>query len=152
MDFYNSYVRLFIYFPLVLLFLYFILQLLKRFSLSPSPESRIYVVEKVMISPRVLLLVVRVGDEYLLLSAGASGVTLIKELGKNWQKCSGQTCRNTYDAFPDLKGLFSYVKKFLYGKRLKKMKNFEEELDELTRNSTDKKTDNFGEEIFPGKR
>lgn len=152
MDFYNSYLRLFIYFPLVLLVLYFILQILKRLSPTFSPGSRIYVVERVMISPRVLLLVVRVGDEYLLLSAGASGVTLLKELGENWQECSSQTCRNTYGTFPGLEGLFSFVKKIFYGKKLKKMKNFEEEFDDLTRNLlTDREMNSFEDKYFPGK-
>ena len=88
-----------------------------------------------MISPRVLLLVVRVGDEYLLLSAGASGVSLLKELGCNWEeRLPGQNYKKTINSFPGVEGVFSLIRKVFYGKRSKKMKNFEEEFDDLTRN------------------
>ncbi|HHU76071.1 MAG TPA: flagellar biosynthetic protein FliO [Firmicutes bacterium] len=121
MGLYDSYLRIFVYLPLVLLFLYLLLQLFKHLSPSLGYQGRIYVVEKVMISPRVLLLVVKVGEEYLLLSSAASGVTLLKELGRDWG-----------EGYPKHDTGRDYLA-VLLGKKFRKKKNFKEEFDDLTR-------------------
>jgi flagellar biosynthetic protein FliO len=150
MDLYNAYLRLFIYLPLVLFLLYFLLRFLKHLNPSLGHQSRIYVVEKVMISPRVFLLVVRVGEDYLLLSAGASGVTLLKELGSNWQEEFPE--QNYKKDFLGVGGLLLFMKRTLSGKRFKRMKSFEEEFDGLTRNlSMNREMEDFENEYFPGK-
>jgi len=82
----SSYLRLLIFFPLVI-FLIFVVMRFVLWRLAPANQrgSRIYVVERAMIASKTLLLVVKVGDEYILLSAGTNGVTFIKELGTNWE-------------------------------------------------------------------
>ncbi len=151
MDLYNAYLRLFIYFPLVLFLIYFFLRiLLRRLGPSLSIESRISIVERVMISPRVFLLVVRVGDEYFLLSSSATGVTLLKELGSNWQEFLEQTCQNNTAFSPTLNGIFLFLRKIISGKK-EKGRKFEEKFIDLT-----KKLDLEGEmerskKYFPGK-
>jgi len=152
MDLYNAYLRLFIYFPLVLFLIYFFLRiLLRRLGPSLSSESRISIVERVMISPRVFLLVVRVGDEYFLLSSSATGVTLLKELGSNWQEFSGQTCQNNNAVFPTLDGIFLFLRKIISGKKKKKGEKFEEKFADITKNLDLKREMERSEKYFPGK-
>ena len=122
MDLYNSYLRLFIYFPLVLFLIYFILRvLLRRLGPSLNYQSRIQVVERIMISPRVFILIVRIADEYLLLSSSANGVTLLKDLGPGWPEYSGQidSDNNNNNDFSTHDGLFLFIKKIFSGKKIK---------------------------------
>jgi len=81
-----SYLRLLIFFPLVI-FLIFVVMRFVLWRIAPANQrgNRIYVVERAVIASKTLLLVVKVGDEYILLSSGTNGVTFIKELGRDWE-------------------------------------------------------------------
>jgi flagellar biosynthetic protein FliO len=82
-----SYLRLLVFFPLVILLIFVVMRfVLWRIAPANQRGSRIYVVERTMIASKTLLLVVKVGDEYILLSAGTNGVTFLKELGRNWEE------------------------------------------------------------------
>jgi flagellar biogenesis protein FliO len=84
---YSSYLRLFIYFPLVILLIVVVSRFItSRFTPSQQRGDRIYIVERAVIAPKTLLLVVRVGDEYILLSSGPGGVVFLKELGREGEE------------------------------------------------------------------
>lgn len=120
MDLYNSYLRLFIYFPLVLFLIYFILRvLLRRLGPSLHYQSRIQVIERIMISPRVFIMIVKIGDDYLLISSSATGVSLLKDLGPDWPEYSGQVDSNINknNNFPTHEGLFLFIRNFFLGKK-----------------------------------
>jgi flagellar biogenesis protein FliO len=71
-----------------------------RFTPSLQRGGRISVVERFPLSPKVLLLVVKVGEEYLLLAIGANSVTLLKDLGPDWEdsgRSGGEEIHNNGD-------------------------------------------------------
>ena len=112
-----SYLRLFIFFPLVILLIFALSRyVMRRFMPSSQRGSRIYIVERMAVSPKTLLLVVKVGDEYILLSSGATGVTFLKDLGRNWEEppAPGEEGHDNIVKFEDL---FSSLRNKLSGKK-----------------------------------
>lgn len=82
METYYAFLRLLVAFPLVLILAYFGVRFfLKRYGPAFSLGRRVQVIERVALDSRTYLYVVKVGDEYLLLSSGQGGVMLLKELG-----------------------------------------------------------------------
>ena len=81
-----SYLRLFIFFPLVILLIFILSRYAMRWFMPSSQRgSRIYIVDRAAVSPKTLLLVVKVGEDYFLLASGANGLTYLKDLGRNWE-------------------------------------------------------------------
>ncbi len=85
MDLYLAYLRLFLAFPLVLLLIFFCFRyIIPRFAPALGMGGSVQVVERIALTSRTMLFVVRAGDEYLLLASSANGVTLLKVLEEGY--------------------------------------------------------------------
>jgi flagellar biosynthetic protein FliO len=85
MELYSAYLRLLLAFPLVIVFIYICFRfIMPRFAPALGAGRRMQVVDRVALSTRTFLFVVRVGNDYLLLASNSNGVTLLKDLGECW--------------------------------------------------------------------
>ncbi|GAW92929.1 flagellar biosynthetic protein FliO [Calderihabitans maritimus] len=79
-DFFGALVRLVISLPLVLLMMYLVLRYgLGRPRLSAQGKS-LELVDQIMLSPKVVVSVVRVADKFLIIATGEGNVTVLGEL------------------------------------------------------------------------
>ncbi len=86
MDLFYAYLKLLVAFPIVIILLYFVLRyLLPRFAPALGMGRRLKVVERLALSNRTFLYVVSLDKQYLLLAATPNTVTLIKDLGEEWE-------------------------------------------------------------------
>jgi flagellar biosynthetic protein FliO len=86
MELYYAYLRLLVAFPLVIVLIYFGLRfLLPYFAPALGMGRRMKVVERLALNNRTFLYVVKVDREYLLLATTSNAVTLLKDLGKDWE-------------------------------------------------------------------
>jgi flagellar biogenesis protein FliO len=99
MDLYLAYLRLFLAFPLVLLLIFFCFRyIIPRFAPALGMGGSVQVVERIALTSRTTLFVVRAGDEYLLLASSANGVTLLKVLEEGYSaKYAGAGSENQQD-------------------------------------------------------
>ena len=87
MELYYAYLRLLVAFPLVIALIYFGLRfLMPYFAPALGMGRRMKVVERLALSNRTFLYVVKVDDAYLLLAATPNAVNLLKELGEDWEE------------------------------------------------------------------
>ena len=87
MELYYAYLRLLVAFPLVIALIYFGLRfLMPYFAPAMGMGRRMKVVERLALSNRTFLYVVKVDGAYLLLAATPNAVTLLKELGEGWEE------------------------------------------------------------------
>lgn len=87
MELYYAYLRLLVAFPLVIVLIYFGLRfLMPYFAPALGMGRRMKVVERLALSNRTFLYVVKVDDAYLLLAATPNAVNLLKELGEDWEE------------------------------------------------------------------
>ena len=83
----GAYLRLLVAFPLVIILAYYGLRyVLKNFGPALSMGRRVQVVERTALNARTFLYVIRVGNSYLLVCSSPSGVSLLKDLGENWEE------------------------------------------------------------------
>jgi flagellar biosynthetic protein FliO len=112
-----SYLRLLVFFPLVILLIFVVLRFIfQRITPANQRGSRIYVVERAMIASKTLLLVVKVGDEYILLSSGTNGVTFLKELGRDWEEAPWPPEEGSGNKFMKFEDVFTSIRNKLSGK------------------------------------
>ena len=89
MELYTAYLRLLVAFPLVMILAYWGLRfILPRFAPVWSMGGEIQVMERAALHSRAFLYVVKVGEDYFLLAATHSSVTLLKDLGRSWAEDS----------------------------------------------------------------
>lgn len=87
LELYYAYLRLLIAFPLVIALAYWGLRyLLPRFAPAWGMGKKIRVVERTALHSRAFLYVVKVGENYFLLAATHSSITLLKDLGRSWEE------------------------------------------------------------------
>ncbi|HAA35147.1 MAG TPA: flagellar biosynthetic protein FliO [Firmicutes bacterium] len=87
MELYYAYLRLLVAFPLVIALIYFGLRfLMPYFAPAMGMGRRMKVVERLALSNRTFLYVVKVDGAYLLLAATPNAVTLLKELDEGWEE------------------------------------------------------------------
>lgn len=80
-----AYLRFFVVFPLVMILAYFGLRIfLFRYTPLLGRGRRIQVLERMTLHSRAYLYVVRVGEDYLLLAALPGSISLLKDLGPDW--------------------------------------------------------------------
>ena len=102
MELYSAYLRLLVAFPLVMILAYWGLRfLLPRFAPALGMGKKIQVVERVALHPRAFLYIVKVGEDYFLLAATHSSVTLLKDLGRAWAEDSLLTETGTAPPSPE---------------------------------------------------
>ena len=85
MELFYAYLKLFVAFPAVMVLLYFTLRyLLPRFAPALGMGRRLRVIERLALNNRTFLYVVNLDKQYLLLAATPHTVTLLKDLGEDW--------------------------------------------------------------------
>lgn len=92
MELVYAYLRLLVAFPLVIALIYFGLRfLVPYFAPSLGRESRLKIVERLPLNNRAFIYVVSVDEHYFLLAATPNAVTLLKDLGEEWEKSRPET-------------------------------------------------------------
>ncbi len=105
MELYQAVLRLLIVFPLVIILTYFGLRFfLRRFAPAFGMGRQVRVLERSALNSRTFLYVVKVGDDYLLVSTTANTVVLLKDLGPNWgEKFYGEN--ESLEGYPERENL-----------------------------------------------
>jgi flagellar biogenesis protein FliO len=92
MELFYAYLRLLVAFPLVIVLIYFGLRfLMPYFAPSLGLGRRLKVVERLALNNRTFLYVVNVDKQFLLLAATPNAVTLLKDLGEEWDESLQKT-------------------------------------------------------------
>lgn len=87
MEIYYAYLKLLVALPVVILLAYYGLPLvMRRFAPSLGMGRRVQVIERTALNARTFLYVVKAGKNYLLLAVSQAGVTLLKDLGDDWEE------------------------------------------------------------------